>query len=107
VELQECRSFVPGLSRVHAEQQQFSRLKPTSIACRLGQRAHEQAGRHQQQQRNRDLRDHQDTAYSDAEQASPRRTQPLYECWREIHPGRLDRGSQAEQHARRDGAERR
>ena len=104
VEVGECRVFVAGLSRVELEDQQVLLVEAEFHGAQVRERVDEQTGGDDQQQRNGDLRHHQDAAEAKAEAEPARshvsRTGPDFlQCRREIHFGGLQRGGKAEDDA--------
>ena len=81
----------------------FSRLNPSSTDVQIRERPHEQARRHEQQERDRDLRHHQCAAQAQpAEAGDDSRlgaVRTSLSAGIDVRAGRLQRRRQAEQHA--------
>ena len=95
---------IAGLRRIQLEQQHVLAIEAERHRLEIRQRPHEQAGRHQQQQRDRDLRHHQHLRQAQARdavaQTRPRLAdRPISERRHQRRTRRLQRGREAEQHA--------
>src|SRR5262249_55513950 len=95
IKLREPFPFVAGQARRDLEHQQVCCIEARTSALQIPQRAHEQARADQQQQRQRNLRHYQPTTQQRTRGAA--RTAPaVFERRRQIHFGRPQRRSQAE-----------
>ena len=91
-----------GLPGVQLERQHVLPVESELNRRQIRKRPQKQAGRDQDQQRDGDLRNHQDAAQAEAAKPVPARfAGPRFlERRHEVHPRRLERRSKPEQHAR-------